>query len=276
LANKIKFALNHMTTPGLDTRQFIDLAATLGCVGVELRNDLADKRLSTRDFFDGESPAAIGDYARSKGLRLMGLSEAYGFNRWNDAMKEKVALLIAQAKQSGAESISLIPSNDGAREPDDKRLHDLRTALAAILPMLKEADLLALVEPLGFTTSSLRKKREAVEAIEAVGGKDHLRLVHDTFHHFLASETEYFPESTGIVHISGVIDPELSAEKMQDGHRVLVDGGDRLQNVEQMKALLSMGYKGAFSYEPFAASVHADPMVEGSLRESMGFIESAL
>lgn len=276
MANKIKFALNHMTTPGLDTRQFIDLAAALGCVGVELRNDLADKRLSTRDFFDGEDPAAIGDYARSKGLRLLGLSEAYGFNRWNDAIKEKVALLIAQAKQSGAESISLIPSNDGAREPDDKRLHDLRTALGAILPMLKEADMIALVEPLGFTTSSLRKKREAVEAIEAVGGKDHFRLVHDTFHHFLAAETEYFPESTGIVHISGVVDPELSAEEMQDGHRILVDKADRLQNIEQIGALLSMGYTGAFSYEPFSVEVHADPAVEGSLRDSIAFIVQSL
>jgi 2-keto-myo-inositol isomerase len=276
LAKKIKFALNHMATPGLDTRQFIDLAATLGCVGVELRNDLADKRLSMRDFFDGENPAAIGDYARSKGLRLLGLSEAYGFNRWNDAMKEKVALLIAQAKQSGAESISLIPSNDGAQEPDDKRLHDLRTALAAILPMLKEADLIALVEPLGFATSSLRKKREAVEAIEAIGGKAHFRLVHDTFHHFLASETEYFPESTGIVHISGVVDPKLSAEEMQDGHRILVDGADRLENVEQIRALLSAGYTGAFSYEPFSAAVHADPAVDGTLRESMAFIVKSL
>ncbi|MDB5556965.1 MAG: Xylose isomerase protein barrel [Rhizobium sp.] len=276
LANKINFALNHMTTPGLDTRRFIDVATKLGCVGIELRNDLADKHLSTREFFDGENPAAIGEYARSKGLRLLGLSEAYGFNRWSEAMKGKVALLISQARESSAESISLIPSNDGAEEPDEKRLLDLRNALAAILPMLKEANLIALVEPLGFTTSSLRKKREAVEAIEAVGGKDHFRLVHDTFHHFLASETEYFPEWTGIVHISGVVDPKLAAEEMQDGHRILVDGADRLRNVEQIRALLSMGYTGAFSYEPFSASVHADPGVEKSLRESMAFVEKAL
>ena len=276
LASKINFALNHMAAPGLDTHAFIDLAAKLGCVGVELRNDLADKRLSTRDFFDGEDPAAIGEYARGKGLRLLGLSEAYGFNRWNDAMREKVALLIAQARASGAESISLIPSNDGVGEPDEKRLLDLRNALAAILPMLSEAGLVALVEPLGFTTSSLRRKREAVEAIEAVGGQHHYRLVHDTFHHFLASETEIFPEWTGIVHISGVVDPRLTAEEMQDGHRILVDSADRLQNIEQIKALLSAGYEGAFSYEPFSTSVHADPSVGTSLRASMRFIEESI
>lgn len=276
MANTINFALNHMTTPGLGTREFIDLAARLECIGVELRNDLADKKLATRDFFDGENPAAIGEYARSKGLRLLGLSEAYGFNRWSDAMRDKVARLIAQAKESGAESISLIPSNDGAKESDEKRLHDLRAALREILPMLKAAKLVALIEPLGFATSSLRKKHEAVDAVEAIGGRDHFRLVHDTFHHYLAGETEYFPDWTGIVHISGVVDPDLTAEEMQDGHRILVDDADRLQNVEQVKALLSKGYKGAFSYEPFSTAVHADPEVEASLRQSMDFIGKAV
>ncbi|QND69444.1 TIM barrel protein (plasmid) [Mesorhizobium loti] len=171
MGGTIKFALNHMTAPKLTSKKLIDLASRLGCIGIELRNDLADKGLSTGEFFDGEKPSAIGEYARSKGIRLLGLSEAYGFNRWSDAMKDKIKLLIAQAKEAGAESISLIPSNDGAIEPDEKRLSDLRGALAVILPMLEEADLVVLLEPLGFTTSSLRRKREAVEAIEAVGGR---------------------------------------------------------------------------------------------------------
>lgn len=257
----------------MTSRELIDLAARLGCSGVELRNDLADKGLTTREFFDGEKPSVIGDYARSKGVRLLGLSEAYGFNRWSDAMKDKIQLLIAQAKGAGAESISLIPSNDGAVESDEKRFADLRGALAFILPMLQEADLIALVEPLGFTTSSLRRKREAIDAIEAVGGRDRFRLVHDTFHHHIAGEAEFFPEWTGIVHISGIVDPSLSSAEMQDGHRVLVDEADRLKNVEQIKTLNAMGYTGAYSYEPFAASVHTDPNIEESLRESMNLIE---
>ena len=169
-SKKPSFALNHMTAPGLDCRRFLDLAAALGCVGVELRNDLADKKLSGAAFFDGEAPAAIGEYARSKGLRLLGLSEAYGFNSWDDAMRAKVQLLIDQAKASGAESISLIPRNDAPTWSDAERLVALRGALAAILPMLDKADMVALVEPLGFTTSSLRSKAETVEAIAAVGG----------------------------------------------------------------------------------------------------------
>ncbi|QFY62396.1 TIM barrel protein [Rhizobium grahamii] len=272
----MSFALNHITAPRLSSREFIDLAARLGCKGVELRNDLADKELTTRVFFDGEAPAAIGAYARDRGLKLLGLSEAYGFNRWSAAMKEKIALLIEQAKASGAETISLIPSNDGRQEPDEKRLADLRHALSEVLPLLRSAGLKALVEPLGFTTSSLRLKREAVDTIAAVGGNDHFRLVHDTFHHFLAGETEYFPEMTGIVHISGVVDPTVAPDAMQDGHRILVDDRDRLDNIAQIRALEALGYKGAYSFEPFAPSVHADPHLEDSVRKSFQFISEAV
>jgi 2-keto-myo-inositol isomerase len=267
-----KFALNHMTAPGRDCRRFLDLAASLGCVGVELRNDLADKKLSGAAFFDGEAPEVIGAYARSKGLRLLGLSEAYGFNTWSEPMRAKVQLLVDQAKASGAESISLIPRNDAPGWSDAERMNALRGAIAAILPMLDKADLVALIEPLGFTTSTLRSKAEAVEAIEAEGGIGRFKLVHDTFHHHLAGGGPIFPEHTGIVHISGVVDPSLKPGEMQDGHRILVDARDRLGNVEQIRALTREGYTGAFSYEPFSPLVHALADPEAAIRESFDFI----
>ena len=272
MTSTIHFALNHMSAPRLSTRDFLALAAALGCTGVELRNDLADKQLTDRAFFDDEDPAAIGSYARSKQLRLLGLSEAYGFNNWCDAMRLKVTTLIVQAQQSGAETISLIPSNAGDHGDDAQRAALLENALRNILPLLIEADLIALVEPLGFVTSSLRRKSEAVAAIEAVGGADRFKLVHDTFHHHLAAETEYFPEHTGIVHISGVVDPELHAEQMGDEHRILVDERDRLGNLEQIVQLLHRGYTGCFSFEPFSATVHASRDPQTDLATSMDFI----
>ncbi|MDI7861569.1 TIM barrel protein [Rhizobiaceae bacterium n13] len=275
MRTSIPFALNHMSAPGLDCRSFIDLAAGLDCLGVELRNDLSDKKLSDRPFFDGEDPATIGAYARERGIRILGLSEAYGFNNWNPQMAEKVRLLIAQAATSGAESISLIPRNDAPVQTASARAGNLRTALAAILPMIADAGIIALIEPLGFTTSSLRYKREAVEAIEAVGGEKSFRLVHDTFHHHLAEEVEYFPEYTGIVHISGVVDPALAVDEMRDEHRTLVDDRDRLGNVAQIRTLIGLGYEGAFSFEPFSPVVHAlsDPVAE--FRRSFDHIRSA-
>ena len=193
MAAEIKFALNHMAAPRLDCREFLDLAASLGCVGVELRNDLADKGLTHAAFFDGAEPKAVGDDARSKGLRLLGLSEVYGFNDWSDAMRAKVQLLIDQALASGAESISLIPRNDAPNYAPGEGNEALRRALGEILPMLEDSGLVALIEPLGFVTSSLRRKADAVAAIEAVAGEASFKLVHDTFHHHLAGEREYFP-----------------------------------------------------------------------------------
>ncbi|MFB9981347.1 TIM barrel protein [Mesorhizobium kowhaii] len=270
------FALNHMTAPRLDCRKFIDLAASLNCVGVELRNDMADKKLTTAQFFDGESPATIGAYVRAKGLRLLGLSEAYGFNAWSDSMRDKVQLLITQAAEAGAESISLIPRNDAPVYAGNERDEALRRALGEIIPMLDKAKLIALIEPLGFVTSSLRHKADAIASIKAVGGEAHFKLVHDTFHHHLAGERNFFPEFTGIVHISGVVDPALAPEDMQDGHRILVDNRDRLDNLEQFRALLNAGYAGAFSYEAFSAEVHAFTAPAVSLRQSMEFIVTNL
>jgi 2-keto-myo-inositol isomerase len=70
-----------------------------------------------------------------------------------------------------------------------------------------------------------------VDAIDAVGGADRFKLVHDTFHHYLAGERELFPERTGLVHISGVEDRSLPHDEIRDGHRVLVSPGDLMDNV---------------------------------------------
>ena len=55
------FALNQKTASRLDFAAFLDLAADLGCVGVEPRNDLG------RPLFDGIAPdARSGDGARAR------------------------------------------------------------------------------------------------------------------------------------------------------------------------------------------------------------------
>ncbi len=97
-------ALNHMTVPKLGYVPFLDLAAKLGCVGVEVRNDIR------RALFDDIDPTEAGRIARDKGLRLVGLSQVYPFNDWTPEREDAVKALIATAKASGAETISLIPA----------------------------------------------------------------------------------------------------------------------------------------------------------------------
>ena len=73
------FALNHMTVARLSFVQLVQLAADLGMVGIEVRNDLPQA------IFDGMAPEAAGDLIRSKGLRLLAVAEVKRFNDWSDA-----------------------------------------------------------------------------------------------------------------------------------------------------------------------------------------------
>ncbi len=264
----LPFALNHMTAPRLGTEAFLDLAAGLGCVGVEFRNDLG------RPLFDGADPAVVKAQVAARGLRFLALAEVKMFNDWSDAKRAEAQALMTIAVAAGAEAVSLIPRNDGVATGNGVRQKALKLALAELLPMLKAHGLKAMVEPLGFEVCSLRSKAEAVEAIEAVGGAGTYWLVHDTFHHHLAGGGRIFPEHTGIVHVSGVVEPGVAVADMRDGHRVLVDAADRLGNVAQIRALLDAGYGGPISYEPFAPSVHALDDAKPLLARSMEFIRT--
>ncbi len=263
------FALNHMTAAKMGYRALLDLAAGLGCVGVEVRNDLP------QPLFDGMDPAAAGDLARAKGLRLLAVAEVKRFNDWSDTKGSEALALMKIAQAAGAEAVSLIPRNDNLGMGNGERQAALRVALKALMPMLEDHGLIGMVEPLGFEICALRHKAEAVEAITAVGGAGRFKLVHDTFHHTLAHGGAFFPEHTGIVHISGVSDQVVTIARMTDAHRVLVDRADRLDNVEQLRTLAAAGYAGPVSFEAFATSVHdlADP--RSALLASMTYLAGA-
>lgn len=266
----LQFALNHMTVARVSYVALLDIASDLGCVGVEVRNDL------TRPLFDGISPAEAGAMARDKGLRILAVSEITRFNDWSDERAEQATRLMQIAQAAGAEAISLIPRNDNGGMNNGERQANLRVALRALTPMLKEHNLHGLVEPLGFDICALRSKQEAVDAIDDLDAADTVQLVHDTFHHHLYGGEDMFAQHTGIVHISGVTDQSLSSSEMTDTHRLLVNAGDRLGNIPQLKSLLDAGYTGPVSFEAFAPDVHAidDPAAE--LRTSMDFIRSHL
>ena len=264
------FALNHMTVAKLGYGPLLNLAARLGCVGVEVRNDLP------QPLFDGMDPAAAGDLARGKGLRLLAVAEVKRFNDWSDTKATLALDLMRIAKASGAEAVSLIPRNDNLGTGNGERQAALRVALKALKPMLEDHDLVGMVEPLGFGICALRSKSEAVEAIEATGGTGRFKLVHDTFHHTLAHGGPLFPDHTGIVHISGVTDQFVTVGQMTDAHRVLVDRADRLGNVDQLAALAALGWTGPVSFEAFSPLVHASADPESDLSASIAFIREGL
>lgn len=261
------FGINHMTAPGQRYDALLDLAVSIGAVGVEFRNDLS------APLFDGHAPAIVADAARSRGLRILALAEVKSFNDYGPAKAEAAKALIATAKACGAEAIALIPRNDGW---GDTARDTLRRTLDGLLPLLRDAGLIGLVEPLGFTVSSLRHKADAVAVIDEMQAGDTIRLVHDTFHHALAGGGAFYPQHTGLVHISGVTDPAPGFDAMTDAHRVLVDAGDRLGNLDQIVALRAGGYTGPLSFEAFSPLVHALADPAAALRASMTFIAAGL
>ena len=269
MSRPLRFALNRMVAPSLALPAFIQLTQGLGCDALELRNDLPGVELD-----DGTPATEVRALCQAAGLRILSI---YPFDVWNDERRAQALRLAAYARDCGAEGLVLCPLNDRG-DPRDaaQRARDLRTALSELAPILRDHGVLGFVEPLGFPESALRLKRQAVEAIRAIGGLDVFRLVHDTFHHHLAGETEFFAELTGLVHVSGVAAGEVPVEQLRDAHRVLVEAADRLGNVAQLERLLDDGYRGALSFEPFAASVHALPDVAPALAQSMRLLQERL
>jgi 2-keto-myo-inositol isomerase len=259
----ISFALNHMTVARLSFQELVSLSKTLGCVGIEVRNDLP------QPLFDGMDAAEAGALIRGQGLRLLAVAEVKRFNDWSPDKAAEALALMKIARAAGAEAVSLIPRNDNLGMGNGERQANLRIALKALKPMLEDHGLVGMVEPLGFEICALRYKSEAVEGIEAVGGRGRFKLVHDTFHHTLAHGGPLFPEHTGIVHVSGVVDQQVGLADMRDPHRVLVTTGDRLGNVEQIAALQAAGWTGPVSFEAFSLAIHALSDPATALRASM-------
>lgn len=265
------FALNHMVAPRLSLPDFIAAARALGINAIEIRNDLDGNAI-----LDGTTPETVRTLANDAGIEIISINALQRFNEWTAARAAEAEELAAYAAACGARALVLVPVNDGSGKLEGERQGNLRVALKGLMPVLEKHDLTGLVEPLGFQICSLRSKREAADAISAVGGDDRFKLVHDTFHHVLSGEQELFPDRTGLVHISGVEDQAVSIDDMRDPHRVMVGHRDRLDNVGQIGRLMQAGYRGPFSFEPFSDAVHghADPVA--MIRESMGHITQSL
>ncbi|RYC23926.1 TIM barrel protein [Ciceribacter ferrooxidans] len=261
----MRFAINHITAQKLSLEQFFAAARSLGLTEVEIRNDLPDVVGTIR-------PEDVKAAAEKAGVAIISINALYPFNVWSGDLPKRAVALADYAAASGAKALVMCPLNDGTKVAFD----DLVAALKAMKPILAERHLTGLVEPLGFPVSSLRTKKEALRAIDAAAGGDVYKLVHDTFHHHLAGETELFADRTGLVHISGVVDPTVAVADMLDAHRVLVDGADRLGNIAQIRALNAAGYSGPYSFEPFASEIHdlADPV--SAVKESIAHIAAAV
>ena len=252
--------LNRIAKPQLPLPEFLQLARDLGMKYAEVRNDFAEKGI-----FDGLSDAELKKALLDTSVEILTINALYPFEHGKhlQANLEKLKGLIADAKRVNCKYIVMCPFNElgDTRSPSD-RARDLVQALDAYAPLFQEAKMLGLVEPLGFERSSLRTKRLAVDGIKKCASPRTYALVHDTFHHYLSGETEFFPAETGLIHVSGVARGKAKSAIQDDDDRILVDERDAMDNRGQVETLLSRGCKAVVSFEPFGPSVRAMPVPE--------------
>jgi 2-keto-myo-inositol isomerase len=266
----LPIGLNHMTVPHASARGLLDMASKLSCVGVELRNDLG------KPLFDGVDPKDFSSQAKQAGLRILALAEVKAFNTDPEENRTAAEDLIATAAECGAEGVALIPLVGTIEITRDAQRLALRKALDVLQPILENYGMRGLIEPLGFVQSSLRFKEDVVSVLDDLNRPGCFGLIHDTFHHHLAGGGRVYADITAIVHISGVSDRAPTVEEMVDGHRILVDQDDRLENIGQLQALIDDGYTGPASFEAFAEKTqnHSHPVE--ALAGSIAFITSKL
>jgi 2-keto-myo-inositol isomerase len=263
--------LNRVTKPQIPLEEFLNFTADLGITYVEVRNDFTDKGV-----LDGLSDASLQMAFNKTGVKVLTINALYPFED-GKVLKENTAKLkglIAEAKRINCPQIVLCPLNDAndKRSPA-QRADELVTSLTAYGPLLAEAKMIGLVEPLGFEICSLRTKKSALEGIASCQYPDSYQLLHDTFHHYLSGESEFFPKQTAIIHVSGVLTGKAKGA-IADEDRILVTKDDIVDNRGQVATLLEGGCTAPISYEPFSPQVRELPLSElkSQLQESIDYL----
>ena len=261
------FALNHILSPNLILKDFFALSNNMNIQNIEIRNDLPNVSLKAME------PNMIKELSKELKIKILSINALQKFNLWNDKRRKELIFLCEFAKKCNCKGIVLVPLNNGKFINHKERQKLLYNSLKKIKSILNNYSLIGYVEPLGFKTSSLRFKSEVAEAIDQISPKNTLKILHDTFHHYLAGENKIFPKQTGLVHISGVSNNKLKTSEMLDKHRVLIDENDVLKNVDQLKNLIKKGYEGVFSFEPFAKKIQNMKNPSNKIIKSINYLK---
>lgn len=266
---KIKFALNHILAPKLDTSSFCSLATSVGIDAVELRNDIGQHSIKTAS--DAQVARQAADH---QGIKILSINALQQFNHWTADRAEEAREMIEQVVICGGDYLVMCPVNLASYQIDaETGKQRLLESLENLKPLLDDAGIKGLIEPLGFPISSLRTKQAATDSVNTLNGWQTFGLLQDSFHHYLANEQQSFPNKTNLVHISGVNDDSTPREELQDSQRVMVGPDDVMDNAGQMSELLQAGYAGYFSFEPFARSVGESDDHESLIRQSIQFLD---
>jgi 2-keto-myo-inositol isomerase len=276
--SRSNIGLNRILFPDATLEEFFQFSSDMGLHKIELRNDLPGKGI-----IDACSPNQAKALSEKYEIRIITINALQKFNLGAvlpDALQELKGL-IDLAGAIDCEAVVLVPNNDAEDQRDsDVILQETVAALKAFGPLFEDSGVLGYVEPLGFEQCSLRSKVTAMRAIKESGCKNY-KIVHDTFHHHLGPDTadslvnDYDIAYTGLVHLSGV-ESDIPVNEYTDEHRIFITDKDNLQNLAQIELLTQLGYKGDFSFEPFAGEVQtmAVEALKATINQSIDLIAS--
>lgn len=257
MISRSKISLNRILLPSVSLEEFFKLSADMGLNKVELRNDLAGIGIIAP-----YSPEQVKGLSAKYNIKILTINALQKFNL-GAVLPEILAELnelIRLCVAIDCEAIVLVPTNDATDKRDSEVImQETLAALKALGPLFEDNGIWGYIEPLGFEECSLRSKSVALKAIQESGCKNY-KIVHDTFHHYLGPDTDdtlkndYDISYTGLVHVSGV-ESHIASNQYKDDHRILITDKDNLKNLEQIRLLIALGYKGDFSFEPFARDV---------------------
>ena len=276
MISRSKISLNRILFPGANLEEFLKLSSDLGLHKIELRNDLPGAGI-----IDSCSPNQIKELSEKYEIRILTINALQKFNLGAvlPDVLEELKELIDLAVSIDCEAVVLVPNNDTDDKRDsEKIMRETVAALKALGPLFEDSGILGYVEPLGFEQCSLRSKVSAMQAIQESGCKNY-KIVHDTFHHHLGPDTvdtlenDYDVSYTGLVHLSGV-ESDIPLNKYKDEHRIFITANDNLANIAQIEQLTKLGYKGDFSFEPFAREVQTMEIeaLKATINQSIDFI----
>jgi 2-keto-myo-inositol isomerase len=266
------FAINWSCAPHLPLDVVLGLARAAGVAAIEIRNDLPGQ-----EFMDGIPAEVLRDKLDAAGMEVASVNALQRFNHWTPEREAEARRLAAYAAALEAPGLVLCPVIDSGHGWSASDLaRQIRAALRALRPILLDHGLTGYVEPLGMRGSTLRQQAVAVEAIGDAEAWDAFALCHDTFQVFRSGDERLFPEYVGLVHVSGVLRPDLAPEDLTEPDRGFVFEGDRVGNVPQLRRLLAAGFEGYVSMEPFSPETQRDPQIATRLRESLDHLAAEL
>ena len=264
--NSISFALNQILFPDAPFENFISFSKKLNVKAIEIRNDIKTNLIQEDD------PIKVKNICEENSIKILSINALQKFNFWNKDREKELVSLCKYADKANINAIVLVPLNDGSINSPKEQIQLLEQSLINIFKIINDFNVFGLVEPLGFSHSSLRFKSSAVNIINGLQ-LNKLKIVHDTFHHALAGENKFFPSLTGLVHISGVSNMYKNIE-LNDDHRSIIDNNDIIESINQIKKLCNSNYQGFFSFEPFSDTLIKEKNIFQIVHNSFNYIDS--